>query len=180
LFHSNTQQLIEHWSSLRAKAGAPLRSSFDPAAIAGLLPHTFMLSRAPALPFRLAGGAVEHLHGRSLRGHSFLTLWNAGSRAAARDAAAAAIRHCEPVALYAEGRSLSSEQAGLELVLAPFCNHTGAIDRLLGFYQLISNAGRAPTDPLVELTHRLTLYGAGDASQPSRMTLGAVDGRRIA
>jgi hypothetical protein len=182
VFHSNTQRIIDYWRDLRTGPEAPSRGDFDPARVANLLPNTFMLDRQSGLPFRLAGGLVEDLHGRGLRREAFLALWGTESRAAVRDAALAAVRGPEPAVLYANARTDSGQQAGLEIMLAPLTGADGRVDRLLGFYQPVTTLVRLHGEALVELTHKLTLYaGAGDVeTRVPHLRLAAVDGRRIA
>jgi hypothetical protein len=182
VFHSNTQRLIDRWTELKGVGPAPLRSRFDPAALGGALPQAFMLARTPDLTFRLAGGLLEDLHGRSLYGESFTKLWAPDSRAAVRDAAVAAVRSLSPAILYAEGRTDHDRRAGFEMLLAPLTGPDARVDRLLGLCQPISALVRLHEETVCELQHRLTVYAG--ASKPGgvgpSLRLAAVDGRRIA
>jgi hypothetical protein len=182
VFHSNTQRLIDLWADLKGIGPAPVRSRFDPSALGGALPQAFMLARTPGLPFRLAGGLLEDLHGRPLHGESFLSLWASDSRAAIRDAAVTAIRGVSPAILYAEGRTDHDRRAGFEMVIAPLTGPDAKVDRLVGLCQPISALVRLHEETVSELCHRLTVYAG--ASRPGGMgpplRLAAVDGRRIA
>jgi hypothetical protein len=182
VFHSNTQRLIDYWRSLQTDAGAPARADFDPQAIAGVLTQAFMLGRgSEGLPFRLAGGFLVDLHARGLRGDSFLSLWRSECRAAVRDAASQAARAGEPVVLFAEAATADDARVGLEILLAPLTGPSGAVDRLVGFYQPKTTLSHLRGEPLVEIGHRLTVYaGQGDAPAAARLRLAAVDGLRIA
>jgi hypothetical protein len=182
VFHSNTQRMIDHWRELRSGPGAPARSAFDPRFVSNLMPQLFMLDRQSGLPYRLAGGLVEDLHGRSLRREAFLGLWTADSRAAVRDAALAAVRGPEPAVIYAEARTDSDQRCGLELMLAPLTDADGRVDRLLGLCQPVTTLVRLHGEALTDLTHKLTIYaGAGEAAtRTPHLKLAAVDGRRIA
>jgi hypothetical protein len=182
VFHNNTQRLIDLWAELKGAGGAPLRSDLDPASLGPLLPQAMMLARGPGLRFRLSGSLIEDLHGRSLRGRSFLDLWTAESRAAVRDAAVNAIRTPGPVILYAEGRTDQDRKAGFEMAFAPFVGPSGQIDRLLGLCQPISSLVRLREETLTGLSHRLTVYAGAPKEGASGMhlKLAAVDGRRIA
>lgn len=182
MFHSNTQRMIDYWRGLKGGDLAPARLAFDPSAVTTLLPQTFILGRAAGLPFRLAGGLIEDLHGQSLRGESFLKLWAPEFRAAVRDAAAACLTGREPAILYAEGVTAEGQRAGFELMFAAFVGREGQIDRLLGHYQPISALIQLDREPIVELRHKLTVYAGAEMGQPrgSHLKLAAVDGRRIA
>ena len=133
-------------------------------------------------PFRLAGGLLEDLHGRSLRNESFLKLWAPEGRAAVRDAAAACLTGRDPAILYAEGVTADGRRAGFELMFAPLIGPDGQIDRLLGHYQPISALAQLNREPISELFHKLTVYAGEDVTQPKtgHLRLAAVDGRRIA
>ena len=182
VFHSNTQRMIDLWTGLKGAGPAPLRSALDPAEIGALLPQTFMVERGAGLPFRLSGSLIEDLHGRSLKGKSFLELWAPESRAAVRDAVVTAVRACEPAILYAEARTDQDRRAGLELMLAPLAGPDVKVDRLLGLCQPISTLVRLHGENIVELGHRLTVYAGPNKGAPAgpHLKLAAVDGRRIA
>src|SRR5215472_3620758 len=70
MFDPNTQRMIEYWRGQRGDHALPARDSIDPAGFAALALHVFIaeLRRTGAIVFRLAGEAVEELHGRSLKG----------------------------------------------------------------------------------------------------------------
>ncbi len=181
MFHSNTQRLITSWRDLRRGESAPLRSQFDPCALPGLMPQLFMLENAADLPFRLAGGLLEDLMGRPLRGRGFLPLWSEESRGAVRDAARAVMAAREPGVIYASGTTEAGDAAGLELMLAPLAGSDGLVDRLLGLCQPLTPLARLKREPLVELNHKLTVFAGvdGNAFEP-HLKLAAVDGRLIA
>lgn len=181
MFHLSTQRLIETWRGLRRNDAAPLRSAFDPCAFPGLMPQLFMLDGAADLPFRLAGGLIEDLLGRPLRGRGFLPLWSEESRGAVRDAARAVMTGREPAVFYASGLTPSGHSAGLELMLAPLAGADGLVDRLVGFCQPLTPLVRLKDETLVSLTHKLTILAAPEvgAAEP-RLKLAAVDGRLIA
>nr|WP_240454548.1 PAS domain-containing protein [Caulobacter sp. 17J65-9] len=165
VFHTNTQRVIDYWRSLRTGPSAPSRAAFDPMVLHKLLPQVFMVGRgAGGLPLRLAGDEVIQLHGRSLRAAPFLSMWASPSRAAARDAAVAAVRGVEPVVIMTEGRTQAGDRLGLEILLAPLVGPSGVVDRLLGLHQPTTGTDVLEQRPLHELHARLTVYaGGGDA-----------------
>ena len=71
---SRLRSWLEHWSSLRAGRPIPLRESFDPTAVPGLLPHIHLLAwEGPdRLVFRLNGTAEEQRIGQSVVGIDYL------------------------------------------------------------------------------------------------------------
>lgn len=180
MLHSNTQGLIDYWRGLRGEARAPSRQALNPADFVEILPQIFMLSRdTPALPFRLAGGLLTELHGRGLRTTSFLDVWSGASRAAARDAAAAAARDAEPLVLYADADA-EGARVGLEIMLAPLTGPGGRLDRLLGCYQPLTSLAALNGAAVTPLAHHFTLrLGAGERREAPRLRLVAVNGARL-
>lgn len=182
MFHSNTQRLIDHWRGLQTGRGAPDHRQFDPVELAPILSHLFMLDRSAGLPFRLAGALVEDLHGRSLKGQSFLGLWAAESRAAAREAVVGSEHGAEPVVLYTEAATASDQRAGLEITLAPLADDRGRTVKFLGLCQPVTTLVRLHGETLLAYRHKLTLFAGEEetTARAPRLRLAAVDGRRIA
>jgi hypothetical protein len=176
VFHSNTQSMIEHWRALRGGAPAPAREAIDPADLAEILTQVFLIGRgSPALPFRLAGGLLTDLHGRSLRGEDFLEVWGGPSRATVRDAVASAVRDREPVIIYADAAAAGGV-LNLEIFLAPLAGPEGVLDRLLGLYQPLSSLVVLRGEPVGPLAHRFALRLGAGQPQPPRLRLAAVNG----
>lgn len=179
MFHSNTQDLIDHWRALRRGEQAPAREALDPAAIAEILTQVFLIGRhSPALPFRLAGGLLTDLHGRSLRGEGFLDLWGPPSRPAVREAVQTAVANREPVIVYADAGAAGGV-LGLEIFLAPLTGPGGGLDRLLGLYQPITSLSVLRGEPIGLLAHRYAVPLGHDRPRPARLRLAAVDGLRV-
>ena len=170
MFHSGTQTLIDLWSRLPRSGRAPDRSAFDPVSLGLALPRAFLLEPTPGgLSLRLAGGWIERLHDRPLKGVRWLDLWAQDSRILVHRSATQAVHEARPVVILA--------QAGLrlepiEVVIAPL-----GTDRLLGLYQPTTAAG-ADLREIVTLNARM----AAPAAIPARPApvLAALDGRRIA
>jgi hypothetical protein len=180
VLHSNTQGLIDHWRGLRGEADVPPRAALEPADISDLLAQVFIVGRdSPALPFRLAGALLVDLNGGGLRGASFLDQWSPSSRAAARDAVAAAVRDREPLVIYAE-TTTAQAAIGFEILLAPLTGPGGRIDRLLGLYQPLSSLSVLRGEPIRPFTHRLTLRLPDAAPRrASHLRLVAVNGASV-
>ncbi|CAN5290622.1 PAS domain-containing protein [soil metagenome] len=173
MFHSGTQILIDHWAALPDARRIPARADLEPMALGALAPQLFMVERTGAR-LRLAGGWVERLHGRPLRGVDWLELWSEHSRAMVTAAMVQAFREARPVVLAAEAFALDGV---IEIVVAPLRNAQGLADRMVGLYQPTCITDREAKD-IGLMTARLSV-GAGALSRPP-LNLAAVDGRRIA
>ncbi len=179
MFHSNTQGLIDHWRALKGGSDAPAREALDPAAIAEILTQVFLIGRNRAdLPFRLAGGLITDMHGRSLRGEGFIDLWGAPSRAAVREAALAAINDRDPVVVYADAPAAGGV-VSLEILLAPLSGPSGALDRMLGLYQPISSLAVLRCEPIGLLAHRFAVRLSSAPRIRPQLRLAALDGMRL-
>jgi hypothetical protein len=176
VFHSNTEHLLGYWRALARGAAAPLRSAFNPAAVAELLPQLFMLDLGTgALPFRLAGEFLIDLHAKPLRGQDFQTLFSPGGRRVVTQAALSALNDPYPSVLACEAFSAEGRSLTMEIVLAPLAGREGRVERLLGLYQPTSLVARLGGKPVVEMNARLA---GGDGR--GRLKLAAVAGLRIA
>lgn len=178
MFHSNTEQLMGYWRSLKTGDAAPLRRDFDPAGVFELLPQVFMLELGPGvMPFRLAGEFLIDLHGRALKGVDFQSLFSAPGRRIAAQAAISALNDPEPVVLEAEGVNEDGRALGLEIVLAPLNGPDGRAERLVGLYQPTGLVARLAGKPVTEMTARLAVHAT---DRGAHLKLAAVDGLRIA
>ncbi|HEX8471448.1 MAG TPA: PAS domain-containing protein [Brevundimonas sp.] len=173
MFHSGTQTLIDHWTALPEARRVPARADFQPMTFGPLTPKLFIVEREGAR-MRLAGGWVERLHGRVLRGADWLSVWSEASRPMVTAAMIQAFREARPVVLSADAAGLAGV---IEIVIAPLRNSDGLADRLVGLYQAVSPLDRR-ADDVGPLTARLSVGVGGTSRAP--LSLAAVDGRRIA
>ena len=186
MVHLNTELLTDYWRARRPAFGSPPRSSIDPTQFVGLLPQVFILGRAMAgrYAFRLVGGLVADLHGRSLQGSEFLPLWSAPDRASLKSAMEGAARRNHPLVVHAHGRTAEGLDAELEILLTPIAGFEGAVDRFLGLYQPLTPLARLKGQSLESLAvRRMATGGDRDRDVPMeapRLRLAALDGRRIA
>jgi hypothetical protein len=178
MLHSNTQRMIDYWSSRTEPGRAPQRSAIDPADFRPLMSQVFVVGRAGRgrYEMRLAGGLVADLHGRDLRAADALSLWSERDRLRLQAALEEARQAPGPLVVMAEaltdGPSLS-----LEVLFAPLA---GAMDRYLGLYQPLAMLARLQRRPVLELSVR-ALRRPGAANAPAvPVRLAALNGRRIA
>lgn len=175
MFHSGTQTLIDRWAALPRVGGLPSRADLEPLTFGGLVPHLFSADRtADGAELRLAGGWIETLHGRPLRGAAWLELWAPLSRPMVQAAIIQTVREARPVVVVAEAARL---RGVLEIVVAPLRTPDGRKDRLLGLYQPVDPQERR-REAVGPLTARLSV-GVGAPNRPP-LTLAALEGRRIA
>jgi len=175
MFHPGTQTLIDHWGALRSTGPIPARADFEPMRLGRLVPQLFTADRnLDGATFRLAGAWIETLHGRPMRGVSWLELWTPESRPLVAAAVVQTFREARPVVMVAEADRL---RGVLEIVIAPLRGADGEADRLLGLYQSALDQERR-REAVGPLTARLSV-GVGMAGRPP-LILAAVDGRRIA
>ncbi len=175
MFHTGTQALIDHWAALPDAGRIPARADFEPMRMGRLVPQLFSGDRmAEGASFRLAGAWIETLHGRPLRGVSWLDLWAPESRPLVASAVVQTVREARPVVMVAEAARL---RGVLEIVIAPLRTGDGATDRLIGVYQPGVEQERR-TEAVGPLTARLSI-GVGVPNR-APLTLAALDGRRIA
>lgn len=175
MFHPGTQTLIDHWATLPEAQRIPARADLEPLRLGRLVPQLFSADRCDTgATFRLAGAWIETLHGRSMRGTDWLSLWAPESRPLVAAAVLQTFREARPVVMIAEAERL---RGVLEIVIAPMRRPDGTADRLIGLYQPIAQQERR-TEAVGPMTARLSI-GVGIAGRPP-LTLAALDGRRIA
>ena len=182
MFHLNTEQLIDYWRAQRGAEAMPRRSSIDPAHMLSVLPRVFMLGRrGPGLyQVRLAGGFVEDLHGRNLRGEDFLHLWRHEHRTSLQMALEAVRRRGEPVVVTCEARPQSGAPMSMEVALAPLVASNGEVNRFLGLYQPVSPVAALQGQPVICLSIREIDTPDSGAEAFPRLRLAAMHGKRIA
>lgn len=179
MLHANTERLIDYWRERKRGRLSPLRSAIEPGELSGLLPQVFMLGRmGPAhYEFRLAGGQVNALLGRDLKGADALSLWTEADRPRLGVALEACRRAVEPIVAVAEARSPKGA-ASVELMFAPLVADAEPFDRVIGLCQPLTSM-----EPLRDLPAELRLRHIASAAEriaSPKLRLAAIDGRRIA
>lgn len=163
MFHAHTDRVLDEWRLRRGPGRRmPARTELSPVLFGPLLPQMFILAEdgAGGWSFRLAGGFLNDLHGRELRGTSFPHLWAARDRRRVHQALDAARLAAEPRVLGCRGETADGASVALELTLAPVTGPTEAPDRVLGLYQPVSMLARLMGEPVAVL--RLTDARPGD------------------
>ena len=182
MFHSNTEQLIDYWRTVKGAAAVAMRSSINPTEFAHLLPQIFMLGRKGSgqYHFRLTGGFVADLHGRDLRDEDFTRLWSPEDRTQLQLSLELARRKPDPILVTAEARTEHGAVLELEILFLPLAAPNGDVDRVMGFYQPTSPVAALMGQAIALLSLKsIRTAGVHGAALP-HLRLAAVDGRRIA
>jgi len=135
-----SQHLYAYWNELRGGRLAPRRFEVEPAAIAAILPDTFILERADRLDyvFRLAGTRVCEAFGREFRGSNLLDLWTPGDREIVIRVLESVTRDGGAGVIGLMASTTGGRTAAFEIVLLPLI-HTGqSIGRVLGSLSPVS------------------------------------------
>jgi hypothetical protein len=183
-FHPNTLRVLQDWEAKRGDRVAPARADISPADHREILPQLFILGRdqTGAAPFRLSGGLLADLHACDLRGVCFSSMWAGSDQRAVRDALAETRRTGAPIIVSASAWTAHSDEARLEILLAPMTGPDGEMDRVLGLYQPTSTLRRLLGQPVVALT-LIEIRNAAGAAAPLRprghLRLVALEGRRL-
>lgn len=140
------RQLLDAWSALPKRQLVPDRQSFDPMAIARILPVISLLERAGEgeWRFRLIGTALEQRWGRRLTGLDYFTIASAEAAAVVRREFAGVVeRPCASWSIrcveYDSGR-----HAGLEALHLPLRARDGSLSLILSCDGELS--GRSPRE----------------------------------
>jgi hypothetical protein len=178
MFHSNTEQLIGYWRSLRGEAAVPARASVDPTGFVAFAPRTFIASRdqRDAFAFRLAGESLIDLHGRQLHGQALSQLWRPVHRRRLEGLLEAALSAGEPLVIAAEAWTAEGSHVRLEVLFLPLAGPFGLADRFLGLYQPHASVWRGPIGELA----LLSAFGVADEAEQLHLRLATLDGRQIA
>ncbi len=180
--HSNTNRMLSYWEARRGDRPAPLRSAIDPADFSDIMTQAFVVGRegAGVYPLRLAGALLDDLHRGPLPGSNFTELWAMADRPRLESAIERALGRGQALLVRAQGRSLSGQEAMLEILMSPLSGAHGRVDRLLGFYQPVSPLFRLQNQPIERLFLLDTSFPGSGEVVPEPLRLAAVGGRRIA
>jgi hypothetical protein len=131
--------------------------------------------------FRLAGGFIADLHGRDLREENLMRIWRADDRTQIQLALESARRKPDPLVIEAEAQADFGGSLSLEIMLSPLAVPSGAVDRVLGFYQPTTPVAVLAGQPVGQLKLKTIRSTAGENGPAlPRLRLAAVDGRQIA
>lgn len=148
-----TQALYAYWIAQRGERRLPDRHDLDPAAMRGVLPHTFMLEMAaPHYPVRLSGTRLDALFGRDMKDESFLDLWADKDKAGVRALIDGVLESACPAAAGLSGAPEGYRRESLEWLLLPLRHHGRTHARLLCSLMLPSTPTWLGLRPIEALT----------------------------
>lgn len=132
--HSISQTLYAYWNDVRRGRPAPRRFEIEPAHIASILPHTFILERIDSETFRyrLAGTALAEMFRVELREANFLENFEPECRATVERLLATVTLHCGAGVLACTASAADGRQVDFEVVLLPLVHTRGGVDRVVG------------------------------------------------
>ncbi len=150
MLHNGTQQLFDYWNEIRGDARAPARVDISPAAIASILPSTFILEQDDDkhFSFRLAGTALCLLFGQELKGHRFCNLLDHDDRNLARRLLTAAQSERIGTLLKLHAVADADRAVDLEAILLPLSDTQ---PRLLGAIHALQMPYWAGAEPLTSV-----------------------------
>lgn len=127
-----TQALYAYWLTQRRDRRLPDRHDLDPAAMRGVLPHTFMLEvDASGSTIRLSGTRLDALFGRDLKDQSFLDLWAEADRPGIRALITGVLDDACPAVAGLRGGPEGYQPEACEWLLLPLRHNGRAHTRLL-------------------------------------------------
>ncbi len=133
--HKTTKALFDYWDQLRANRLAPARTDVEPADIAALLPHTFVLEQTARndARFRLAGEAVSDLIGMELTGMGVAAIWDDASRPRISQLVEGVIS-APATAVVMGGKQSNGDIQGVkaEFCFLPLRTEGGPVNRIIG------------------------------------------------
>jgi len=152
--HSSSRDLFAYWDARRGSQLAPERSEIDPGAIRQVLGDTFIIAvdARAGHPFRLAGTRLCALHGRELKGESFVDIWAPASRRSVRELVAVTAEESVGLVAGAIGTAADGAQIEIELLLLPLRQRRRAHPRLMGVLVPLTKPYWLGAVPLTELT----------------------------
>ena len=139
MIHPRLREVQSYWNSLRAARDVPFRSEIDPRALRSDLPHLFILERVSArnIRFRVAGTALSDAFGMELRGLNARMIM--ASVAARSFTALLEEVMDDPATGYARLTDWTNETWVWEMNLLPLRSELGAVDRVLGCLQPLTD-----------------------------------------
>ena len=132
--HSISQKLFAYWNDVRKDRPAPRRFEIEPAHIAPILPHTFILERLDSETFRyrLAGTALAEMFRVELRDANFIENFEPHCRETVERLLATVTFHCGAGLLTCSASTADGRAADFEVVVLPLVHTRGGVDRVLG------------------------------------------------
>jgi len=134
--HPSNRDLYAYWNERRGNRLAPERADIEPSAIRHVLGDTFVLAAdgVAHYPFRLAGTRLCALHGRELKGESFIKLWERTGQTAMRELLAVVMEEKSGVVASVSASTADDSilSVNLEMLLLPLSHESRSEARVLG------------------------------------------------
>ncbi|MDX7949702.1 PAS domain-containing protein [Lichenihabitans sp. Uapishka_5] len=133
---ATSQAVFEYWHSLCRGRVAPDRHDLDPAAMRGMLAHTFMLEvHGPAserrFTIRLSGTRLDALFRREMKGADFDDLWSDDAAPEMRTLLDGVLDDTQPMLFGVSGAPAGDTVTAFELLVLPLRHHGRTQARLL-------------------------------------------------
>jgi hypothetical protein len=154
--HRHSHLLVGYWGGLQAAEQRPQESAFDDAIINSLAPHLFILDMDAGANarYRLAGTAIEHAFGITLKGTDFLDTWAEADRALVKDFSVLAVHSRRPLCLLS---FCDYEKIEFETVLVPVSTADVRAKRIIGISMALGD--EPPKPPPRRRVQHLTHIG---------------------
>ncbi len=119
-------ELFSYWNDLRKLRATPERDDLDPVAMRHCLSETFILEidAHGRLIFSLAGTQLDALFGTTLKGHSFLSLWDETQRREVESLTRIVFEEVHPIVVGVSAAPEDYPGTDFELLLLPL-RHSG-------------------------------------------------------
>jgi hypothetical protein len=172
--HRNSNFVVGYWGRIKAGKPVPEQADIDPRGLKRLLSFVFVLETGVqnAVLYRLAGSTLCQYFGHELRGESFLSHWDEGSKPALTVLLRQAERLSVPICLVSLGATDGGRMVELETVLMPIA-HAGH-GRFLGVMSVLGDACILPGHHIViqRLVSSTMVHDDGDATSTTPPSFG--------
>jgi hypothetical protein len=151
--HAQSETLLAYWRARRLGGAAPHRADIEPADIANLLGHIFILRRVDPQhhTFRLAGTELCDLYQREFRDQNFLSLWRGHDVTHIQSLLESTLAGVSPASVVARAFTLDLHQLPVEISFLPLRGPEGMVDRVLGLFQPLDDVTQLRGQPLIRM-----------------------------
>jgi hypothetical protein len=151
--HAQSETLLAYWRARRLGGAAPHRADIEPADIAGLLGHIFILRRVDPHhhTFRLAGTEFCQMFQREFRDQNFLSLWRGHDVTHVQSVLESTLAGVSPASVVARAYTLDLHQIPVEISFLPLRGPEGMVDRVMGLFQPLDDVAQLRGQPLIRM-----------------------------